>query len=53
MIQNKNIKNFKKDKNILDLLKVDTITIKMILHLLSLAEKSKFYKTCSKRVPRR
>ena len=31
----------KKDKNILDLLKVDTITIKMILHLLSLAEKIK------------
>ena len=43
----------KKDKNTLDFLKVDMITIKMILHLVSLAKKSKFYKTCSKCAPRR
>ena len=43
----------KKDKNTLDFLKVDMITIKMILHLVSLAIKLKFYKTCSKCAPRR
>ena len=41
----------KKDKNTLDFLKVDMKTIKMILHLVSLAKKSKFYKTCSKCAP--
>ena len=41
----------KKDKNSLDFLKVDMITIKMILNLVSLAKKSKFYKTCSKCAP--
>ena len=43
----------KKEKNILDFLKVDMIIIKMILHLGSLAKKPKFYKTCSKCAPRR
>ena len=43
----------KKDKNTLDFLKVGMISIQMILHLVSLAKKSKFYKTCSKCVPRR
>ena len=43
----------KKDKNTLDFLKVDMITIKMILHLVSLAKKLEFYKTCSKCAPRR
>ena len=41
----------KKDKNIMDFLKVDVITIKMILHLVSLAKKSIFYKTCPKCAP--
>ena len=41
----------KKDKNALDSLKLDMITIKIILHLVSLAKRSKFYKTCSKCVP--
>ena len=43
----------KKDKNTLGFLKVDMITIKMILHLVSLAKKPKFYNTCSKCAPRR
>ena len=37
----------KTDKNTLDFLIVN-ITIKMILHLVSLTKKSKFWKTCSK-----
>ena len=41
----------KKDKNTMDFLKVDVITIKMILHLVSLAKKSIFYKTCPKCAP--
>ena len=43
----------KKDKNTLDFLKMDMIKIEMILHLVSLAKKSKIYKTCSKYAPRR
>ena len=43
----------KKDKNTLDFLKVDMITMEVTLHLVSLAKKSKFYKTCSKCAPRR
>ena len=41
----------KKNKNTLDFLKVDIITIKMILHLVSLAKKPKLYMTCSKCAP--
>ena len=43
----------KKEKNTLDFLKVDMIIIKMILYLVSLAKKPKFYKTCPKCAPRR
>ena len=43
----------RKDKNTLDFLKADMITIKMILDLLILAKKSKFYKPCSKCARRR
>ena len=35
----------KKEKNILDFLKLYMIAIKIILHLVSVAKKSKFYKT--------
>ena len=39
----------KKDKNTLDFLKVDMITIKIILHIVSLAKKSSHDSKCAPR----
>ena len=43
----------KKGKKTLDFVKAEMMAIKMIGHSVSLVKKTKFYKACSKCVPRR